>query len=102
MVLQDAPDIFPGLRVRGDSSVFLHRFNSRIVAGQSQLKVALKAVEKETKMAHPAVDIFVGVIDIADIMQPRRVRHKLHQSLGPFMGTGLCIEIRFRLNDRPD
>lgn len=53
-------------------------------------------------MAHSAIDIFSRVIDIMDPMELGGFWHELHQTLRPFVGPGLRIEIGLHFDHRPD
>ncbi len=48
VVVEDAPDVLPRLRVGRNPAIFLDRLDSGIVACESQLEITLITIEEES------------------------------------------------------
>ncbi|OLC44016.1 MAG: hypothetical protein AUH74_01135 [Nitrospirae bacterium 13_1_40CM_4_62_6] len=76
-----------------------HAIGAGVIGSQRQRKVAVEPIEQGSHQPGPAADVFVRIVNVADIQLPRGLRHELHEPDRAGLRDRRRVEIGLRFND---
>lgn len=92
--------VVPRFAERRNPLCLVNRPFTRIVRRQSQIQVAIVALQQHLQMSNPGVDILFRVKQVVRSVSLRRRRDQLHQSAGAFVRIRPRVPVRFRFDHR--